>query len=1064
MVWTGSGGSHTPSFPEDLMIPALNHVVPALAGGMLLVGFGLSSSSAVAHDPMPPLVELANDSSSIFIGTVQRVEPRRTDKAIRTAVTFTTDTLITGRGRRAGVIVLDQLGGDLGDEALSAPHAPRWEVGESYLVFTESPADETMFPTFGGESGYYRLVRDTVDPDRLYPVDVHDRPILGLRGGAFDLGRPAREITDGIATLSAAEPFFDAPVASDGGAIAVTATFDETAEVLDLSEVLALVAEARGDLGVPGYEPPRGGELGGAGQLDELSRGLGLCWCGWHRIFLTYEQVSSSWRSYDNNEWSMAQFNYYLDLHRYTGDDGTWGAPNDEDELCGFTSSSSLNNIYGSGSGWGSSTLAVNWTWTSGACSRVSEADIHVNPAFSWRYEFEDAFQGASNEFFYDPIMIHEMGHSLGLERDTCNEDYQFDRNTIMSAGSNTMVEFGKGLHRRDASVLRTVYDDNQDQAQTISRTDLGVESWYMDGSIRNGWVVENTVQPGDEFTTKHLVVENMSTWDVSNVRIRCFLSSNQTISESDHESPRYYYWNTFDFNADSRADYTWVVPDDTPPGDYWVGVMVTYGGSSHITDSVWGNNTTFFPDKITVEAADPPTTFVFFPFVLDWTLFAQFYFASPAGFDMPLPPILGDYKMGPSRIWTMPAPVNGKLQILPSFGGEGDNFTGIDGAMVAVYEMQDGEPGPMLGVGVNVSATEPLVVEVQAGRTYGIRIGGYEGGPEVEAWFAARMEPEFEIGSIPQLAIPYTAGQELMLPEAVGDPIQLPCASQSAHAAWFSYRAPVTGILDASTCGDSTDFPSVISIHADEPGTPLIACGSWEGQDCASTGGALAQAEVFAGQKLLIRVATVEQPGTFDLDLAVVRDPDTVVKCDTAPVVELGVYPFSTVGGAVENVPDCELGTVESRGTWFLIEAPDTGRLLATTCEDFGGRSSGRAEITIIEGGCDVVERIACNNFGCADGGATMDVVAGRPYLIHVSAESTSFGDASVSGLLAIDLSASPCPADLNGDGKVDAADLGMLLGAWGPCPGCAGDLDGSGSVDSADIGLLLAAFGDCL
>ena len=27
------------------------------------------------------------------------------------------------------------------------------------------------------------------------------------------------------------------------------------------------------------------------------------------------------------------------------------------------------------------------------------------------------------------------------------------------------------------------------------------------------------------------------------------------------------------------------------------------------------------------------------------------------------------------------------------------------------------------------------------------------------------------------------------------------------------------------------------------------------------------------------------------------------------------------------------------------------------------------------------------------------------------------------------------PCP-DLNGDGEVNAADLAILLGAWGPCP----------------------------
>ena len=53
--------------------------------------------------------------------------------------------------------------------------------------------------------------------------------------------------------------------------------------------------------------------------------------------------------------------------------------------------------------------------------------------------------------------------------------------------------------------------------------------------------------------------------------------------------------------------------------------------------------------------------------------------------------------------------------------------------------------------------------------------------------------------------------------------------------------------------------------------------------------------------------------------------------------------------------------------------------------------------------------------------------------------------------------------PADLNGDGVVDGADLGLLLGAWGPCPpgGCPADLNGDGVVDGADLGLLLGAWG---
>lgn len=57
------------------------------------------------------------------------------------------------------------------------------------------------------------------------------------------------------------------------------------------------------------------------------------------------------------------------------------------------------------------------------------------------------------------------------------------------------------------------------------------------------------------------------------------------------------------------------------------------------------------------------------------------------------------------------------------------------------------------------------------------------------------------------------------------------------------------------------------------------------------------------------------------------------------------------------------------------------------------------------------------------------------------------------------------PCRPDLNGDGVVDGADLGLLLGAWGPCGGspCAADQNSDGVVDGADLGLLLGAWGAC-
>lgn len=50
--------------------------------------------------------------------------------------------------------------------------------------------------------------------------------------------------------------------------------------------------------------------------------------------------------------------------------------------------------------------------------------------------------------------------------------------------------------------------------------------------------------------------------------------------------------------------------------------------------------------------------------------------------------------------------------------------------------------------------------------------------------------------------------------------------------------------------------------------------------------------------------------------------------------------------------------------------------------------------------------------------------------------------------------------PADLNGDGRVDAGDIGLLIAAWGPCTDCPADLDGNGLVDAGDLGLMIAVW----
>lgn len=52
-------------------------------------------------------------------------------------------------------------------------------------------------------------------------------------------------------------------------------------------------------------------------------------------------------------------------------------------------------------------------------------------------------------------------------------------------------------------------------------------------------------------------------------------------------------------------------------------------------------------------------------------------------------------------------------------------------------------------------------------------------------------------------------------------------------------------------------------------------------------------------------------------------------------------------------------------------------------------------------------------------------------------------------------------CPADLNGDGSISGADLGVLLSGWGTSG--AGDLNGDGVINGADLGTLLSVWGPC-
>lgn len=88
----------------------------------------------------------------------------------------------------------------------------------------------------------------------------------------------------------------------------------------------------------------------------------------------------------------------------------------------------------------------------------------------------------------------------------------------------------------------------------------------------------------------------------------------------------------------------------------------------------------------------------------------------------------------------------------------------------------------------------------------------------------------------------------------------------------------------------------------------------------------------------------------------------------------------------------------------------------------------------------------------------------AGAPRLVDApDVPDSGVGPAPIVDLGAYEVQNDARFGDLDGDGRVGAADLALLLGSWGPCAGpggCAADLDGDGQVDAADLAALLGAW----
>ena len=193
-----------------------------------------------------------------------------------------------------------------------------------------------------------------------------------------------------------------------------------------------------------------------------------------------------------------------------------------------------------------------------------------------------------------------------------------------------------------------------------------------------------------------------------------------------------------------------------------------------------------------------------------------------------------------------------------------------------------------------------------------------------------------------------------------------------------------------------------------------------------------------------------------FGLSVAISGDMIVVGACgdDDAGSASGSAYVFDVVTGEqIWKLTAQDAGAGDSFG--FLVSVSDELAIIGAPRDEDAGEDSGAAYLFDLTTGQQLGKLTATDAAIGDEFGFAVSVSGG--VAVSGAWKDDDMGDLSGSAYV---FSASSCPADFDGDGDVDTADLLFLLGAWGTPDG---DVDGDGDTDTADLLALLAAWGEC-
>lgn len=306
-------------------------------------------------------------------------------------------------------------------------------------------------------------------------------------------------------------------------------------------------------------------------------------------------------------------------------------------------------------------------------------------------------------------------------------------------------------------------------------------------------------------------------------------------------------------------------------------------------------------------------------------------------------------------------------------------------------------------------------------------------------------------------------------------------------NARFFRFTPKETARYTVSTCGQ-LDFDSELAILRGCSVEDGVVAANAEGACVAQVGtfvvttplASLLAIELEAGVEYTIvvggRIQSARGPGsieitrfepcpldvpnTFDDESCGASDPDDA-NCDPQPPERLGP------GDIIEGTFWTSMPTPD---TIFNYRDSDLFTLVIPTAQEVA--LTLRSEIPAVVGlqsACGGQSKIVAvtDPFATCASSLVITLDAGEYYLfVFPSIIADGFGcGGRLSNLYTLSIGGGggvSCPADVNGDGAINAFDLAQLLGNWGG--GGAGDINDDGEVTAQDLAALLSAWGPCL